>query len=225
MDSEGLVVEGRPGRPLAHHKQPFALRGVEHTKSLLEAIRAFKPTALLGVAAQPGAFDDAVLHLMASLNERPIILPLSNPTSLSECTAKAAFEHTGGRCLFASGSPFPRLVVNGAELLPSQSNNAYIFPALGLCLRLCGCTELPEDAFLVAAESLASLVTPAELRAGVLFPPFSQGRRISARIAADVARFCVEAGLGVEPPEVVRLGGWLQFATALQWAPPVVSKL
>ena len=104
VDSSGLVTSRRPGK-LAHHKVPFA-HDLPHVKSLAEAVALVRPTVLVGVSAVPGAFTPAVLSLMASLNPRPIILPLSNPTHLAECTLAEALDGTGGRGIVATGSPF-----------------------------------------------------------------------------------------------------------------------
>jgi len=219
MDSQGLVCERRPGKPLAAHKLPFA-QPQPHTASLLDAIRRFRPTALLGVAAQPGAFGPAELAQLALHAPRPIVMPLSNPTSLAECTAEEAFQATGGRCLFASGSPFPPLRQGHCLLQPSQANNAYIFPALGLGALLSRAVRLSDDAFLAAAEALAARVSDEMLQRGELFPPFQAAREASAAVAAAVAARCVEEGAGVEPAGLAAAGGWEALARQTFWSPP-----
>ena len=226
LDSQGLVCASR--HKLAHHKRPFA-HDVPFVKDLLVAVRAHRPHVLLGVAAQGGAFTAEVLREMAALNERPVLLPLSNPTSLAECTAAEAFEHTAGRCLFASGSPFPAVRTAGGRLLePSQANNAYIFPALGYGALLCAATSLPDEAFLEAAKVLAAQLADAELVAGALFPPWSRIRDTAARIAAAVAAHAVADGRGVEPQGLADAGGWERYARAHMWYPqplPIDAKL
>jgi malate dehydrogenase (oxaloacetate-decarboxylating)(NADP+) len=125
VDSKGLVVRSRTD--LADQKRPYAH---EHAPidNLLEAVKALKPTAIVGVAAVGGAFTEAVLGEMARLNERPIVFGLSNPTSKAECTAEQAYAATGGRALFACGSPFDPVTIEGRTWVPRQGNNSYIFP-------------------------------------------------------------------------------------------------
>ena len=219
LDSQGLVTASRPGK-LAHHKQAFAHADVPFVRDLLSAVRLFKPHALVGVSAQPGAFDAAVLAAMAAQHARPILMPLSNPTSKAECSAADAFAATQRRCLFASGSPFdPVPMPDGRLLTPSQANNAYIFPALGLGAVLSRAAWLPDDTFLVAAEVLASLVPDTDLHRGILFPPLSRVRDTSARVAAAVAAHAVADGRGVAPQGVAAAGGWEAFVRAQMWSP------
>ncbi|MEE2765532.1 MAG: NAD-dependent malic enzyme, partial [Candidatus Neomarinimicrobiota bacterium] len=129
IDSQGLVVKGR--EKLTRSKLPFAHHHVP-IKNILEIINTIKPTALIGVSGQPQSFTKPVLQAMARINERPIIFALSNPTSMSECTADQAYGWTNGRCVFASGSPFQPVTINGESFIPGQGNNAYIFPGVGL---------------------------------------------------------------------------------------------
>src|SRR6266568_2473564 len=123
VDSKGLVIKGRAD--LAAHKRPYAHDHVP-ARSLLEAVEALRPTAIIGVAAVGGAFSEEVVRTMAAQNERPIVFALSNPTSKSECTAQEAYRHTSGRALFACGSPFDPVTLNGRSYVPRQGNNSYI---------------------------------------------------------------------------------------------------
>ena len=133
--------------------------------SLLDAVKALRPTALVGVSTIGGAFDETVVREMARLNERPIIMPLSNPTHLSECTFEDAVRWTEGRVVFASGSPFPPTTMDSARdgktrtLYPAQANNAYVFPAVGRAAVLAGAGSVTDDDFLVAAEALSRTVS------------------------------------------------------------------
>lgn len=122
---------------------PFA-HALPPCKTLAAAVQQLRPTALIGVSTMAGAFTPEVLQAMAALNERPIVFPLSNPTSKSECTFEAAVAATGGRVLFASGSPFGPVAApgSGRMLHPAQANNAYIFPAVGHAAVLAHCREI-----------------------------------------------------------------------------------
>jgi malate dehydrogenase (oxaloacetate-decarboxylating)(NADP+) len=233
MDSKGLLCASRPdAATLPHHKRPFAHDGIAHVRTLEAAVRALRPTALVGVSAQAGAFSAEVLVAHAAANARPIVFALSNPTSCAECTAaQAVASAPGGRVLFASGSPFEDVPGGapggGAALHPSQANNAYIFPALGFGAALSRATSLPDDTFILAAEVLASMVGDKELNQGQLFPPLERIRDVSVRIAAAVAAHAVADGRGVAPPGVAAAGGWEPFVRAQMWRPPpaIESKL
>ena len=148
VDSRGLVVKDRAN--LAEHKLAYAH---EHAPigDFLTAIRTLKPTAIIGVAAMGGAFTREVLQAMAQLNERPIVFALSNPTSKSECTAEEAYRHTGGRALFACGSPYPSVKLNGTIFVPRQGNNSYIFPGVGLGAIASGARRITDEMFMTAA--------------------------------------------------------------------------
>jgi malate dehydrogenase (oxaloacetate-decarboxylating)(NADP+) len=184
FDSRGLVVKSRTG--LAHHKLAYA-HDHAPVATLLDAVKALKPTAIIGVAAVGGAFTQEVVGAMTALNPRPIVFALSNPTSKAECTAEQAYAWSNGRALFACGSPFDALTVNGKRLVPRQGNNSYIFPGVGLGAILSGTTRITEPMFMEAARTLAQLVTQADLDQGSLYPPLKDIREVSARIAAVVA--------------------------------------
>ena len=125
FDSRSLVVASRTD--LAEHKRPYAHEGPRIT-DFLQAVQTLKPTAIIGVAAVGGTFTQAVLETVARLNPRPIVFALSNPTSKSECTAEQAYQWTGGKALFACGSPFDPVTFEGQTFVPRQGNNSYIFP-------------------------------------------------------------------------------------------------
>ena len=205
VDSKGLVTAARTD--LAPHKVPFAH---EHPPvgDLHTAVRTLKPTALIGVAAQPKAFSEPILRTFAEQELRPIVFALSNPTSKAECTAEEAYRWTDGRALFASGSPMAPVELDGHLFAPRQANNVYIFPGLGLGVVATQARRVSDAMFLEAARTLADTVTDGDLAEGALFPPLPEIRRVSVRIAAAVARVAHQEGLSTEPlPD--DLEGWL----------------
>lgn len=196
MDSRGLVVRRRAD--LAIHKQPYAHEH-EPVERLEDAVLQIKPTALIGVSGQPGVFSRAVLEQMAQQNERPIIFALSNPTAKAECTAEEAYGGTGGRAIFASGSPFAPVSVKGKTRYTGQANNAYIFPGLGLAKVAFGLERITDTMFLAAAQALARKVDEADLRTGTLFPPLQRMGNVSAAIAAAIGCVAYKEGFAQTP--------------------------
>src|SRR5262245_12167554 len=154
-----------------------------------------KPTASVGVAAVGGTFTPDVLQAMASLNERPIVFALSNPTSKSECSAEEAYRYTGGRALFACGSPYEPVKLDGETFVPRQGNNSYIFPGVGLGAIASGARRITDEMFMSASHALAQLVSDRDLEQGSLYPALPRIREVSARIAAEVARVTYKQGL------------------------------
>ena len=195
VDSRGLVVKGREG--LNKHKLPYAH---EHTPvgDFLSAIKTLKPTAIIGVAAVGGTFTLEVLRTMAEINEQPIVFALSNPTSKAECSAEEAYRHTDGRALFACGSPYDPVTLNGKTFVPRQGNNSYIFPGVGLGGIACGATLVTDEMFMAAARTLAGLVTDDDLKQGSLYPALPRIREVSLQIAAAVARVAYRRSLAAQ---------------------------
>ena len=196
VDSQGLVVRERT--KLAAHKLAYAH---DHPRvgDLLTAIKMLRPTAIVGVAAVGGTFTPEVLEEMACINEQPIIFALSNPTSQAECTAEEAYRWTGGRALFACGSPFDPVRINGRTLVPRQGNNSYIFPGVGLGAIACNAKSITADMFMSAAHKLAHLVTESDLQQGSLYPALPRIREVSASIAAAIAETAHKHGLAGKP--------------------------
>jgi len=195
VDSKGLVCASRTD--LTHHKKPWAHQ-TEFIKTLSEAIETFKPTALIGASGMSGAFTPEILQAMAKINDRPVIFALSNPTSKAECTAEAAYVHTEGRCLFASGSPFPAVHHQGRTHTPGQGNNVYIFPGVGLGAIAARAKEVTDGMFLTAARIVADMVTDDERASGNLYPSLKRIREVSGRIAVEVAKEAFREGLARE---------------------------
>ena len=196
LDSRGLVIASRTDLPA--HKRPYAH---EHAPvgDLLSAVTELKPTAIIGLAAVGGMFTEAVVKAMAEINRQPIIFALSNPTSQSECTADEAYRWTDGRALFACGSPFDPVTVNGKTLVARQGNNSYIFPGVGLGVIASGARHVTDEMFNAAARMLVAEVSDADLAQGSLYPPLSRVREVSARIATAVAEVAYERKLAVTP--------------------------
>jgi malate dehydrogenase (oxaloacetate-decarboxylating)(NADP+) len=199
FDAHGLVVAGRAG--LNDTARRYAL---EHAPvaGLAEAVRALRPTALIGVSGQPGLFTREVLEALAEVSPRPAVFALSNPTSRAECSAEQAYRWTGGRALFSSGSPCASLELHGRRFAPSQTNNAYVFPGVGLAVVASGARRVTEGMFLAAATALAGMADETLLAAGALLPPIDRIREVSLRVAVAVARVAIGEGLATrELPE------------------------
>jgi malate dehydrogenase (oxaloacetate-decarboxylating)(NADP+) len=196
VDSRGLVVKNRA--ELAEHKLPYAH---EHApvSDFLAAIRALKPTAIIGVSAVGGTFTPEVLQAMAELNARPIVFALSNPTSKAECTAEEAYRHTRGKALFACGSPYDPVKLYGRTFVPRQGNNSYIFPGVGLGAIASGARRITDEMFMSAARTLADLVNESDLEQGSLYPALPRIREVSARIAEEVAKVAYRRGFATAP--------------------------
>jgi len=196
VDSRGLVVRNRPG--LTEHKLRYA-HDQAPIGDFLTAIRTLKPTAIIGVAAVGGAFTPEVLQTMASINHRPIVFALSNPTSKAECSAEEAYCHTGGRAVFACGSPYDPVAFDGKMFVPRQGNNSYIFPGVGLGAIASGARLVTDEMFMAAAHMLTHLVSEADIEQGSLYPALPRIREVSAHIAAAVAEVAYRRGLAVGP--------------------------
>jgi len=195
VDSRGLVVRNRAG--LNEQKNRYAHYHAPIT-DFLSAVRDLKPTAIIGVAAVGGTFTPEVLQTMAQINKRPIIFALSNPTSKAECSAEEAYRHTDGRALFACGSPYDPVQLDGKTFVPRQGNNSYIFPGVGLGAIVSGTRLVTDEMFMVAARTLAQLVSEADINQGSLYPALPRIREVSASIAAAVASVAYERGLAAK---------------------------
>jgi malate dehydrogenase (oxaloacetate-decarboxylating)(NADP+) len=214
VDSKGLIVRSRL-ESLQHFKKPWAHEH-EPVNTLLDAVKAIKPTVLIGSSGAGQTFTKEVVEAMSSFNEKPIILALSNPTSQSECTAEQAYTWSKGRAIFASGSPFDPIEYDGKVYMSGQANNAYIFPGLGLGLIMSGAIRVHDDMLLAASEALAAEVSQENFDNGLIYPPFSNIRKISAHIAADVAAKAYELGLATRLPQPENL---VAYAESCMYSP------
>jgi len=197
VDSKGLLVKNR-GDDMPKHKIPFA-HDAEHVTSLAAAIEKIRPTALVGVSGVGRSFTTEVLRSMAAINEKPVIFALSNPTSKAECTAEEAYLHTGGRAIFATGSPFKPVDYQGRTISPGQGNNVYIFPGVGLGALSCAAERVDDSMFLAAAKTLAAEVTAEDLARGSVYPSLTRIRSVSLKIAKAVAERAYALGYAKLP--------------------------
>lgn len=189
VDSQGLVALDRPGK-LADHKVYFARddnKGQQY-KTLEEVVEYVQPTILMGLSTIGGAFTPSILQKMAAINERPVIFPLSNPSSKSECTFQEAIKYTNGRCLFASGSPFPTLNWEGTDLVPGQGNNMYVFPGIGLGAILSKAVSVTQGMIYASGEALAESLTPEETELNWMYPGIHRIRDVSVVVTRGVIR-------------------------------------
>lgn len=203
VDSKGLVFEGRRD-PIDDDKRPFALSRSElawfgldpgDAHALERIVACVEPTVLVGTSGRPGAFTETAIRQMAARTERPVVLPLSNPTANSEAVPSDVLAWTDGRALVATGSPFAPVDFGGRIRVIGQANNVFIFPGVGLGSIVAGSREVSDEMFLVAASTLASSVPVARVEEGALYPPLSTLRPVSRQIAVDVARESCRQGL------------------------------
>jgi malate dehydrogenase (oxaloacetate-decarboxylating)(NADP+) len=194
VDLDGLLIEGR--KNMMSHNIHYARDNEE--MDFIQAIKTLKPHILIGASGAKGAFTKEVIELMAEQNDRPVLFALSNPTSKSECTAEQAYSYSKGKAIFASGSPFGPIEYKGKTYITGQSNNAYIFPGIGLAATICGAKRIADDFFLEAAKTLANEVTEEDIQQGKLYPSLMQLRSISTEIAVSVISKARELDLAKE---------------------------
>ncbi|XP_055545115.1 NADP-dependent malic enzyme-like [Wyeomyia smithii] len=202
FDKDGLVVKGRSSVESNDHRIRYE-KNHPHTDDFAEVVKLVKPSVLIGASAVTGAFTREILQMMTEYNERPVIFALSNPTPLAECTAQQAYDCTQGRCLFASGSPFPQVNFNGKTYITGQGNNAYIFPGIALGVIVSGTYHISDNFFLIAAKVVAEKLSDEDLSRGSLYPPLSAIKDCSLEIALGVMQFAYENGIASTYPEPV----------------------
>jgi malate dehydrogenase (oxaloacetate-decarboxylating) len=163
--------------------------------SLADVVANAKPTVLIGVSGQAGAFTEPVIREMAKHVHRPVIFPLSNPTSRSEATPEQLMAWTDGRALIGVGSPFPPVVVNGQSVPINQTNNSYIFPGVGLGVLASEARRVNDAMFMAAAKALAELSPTVQDKNGRLLPPVTELRNVAVAVARAVGRQAQADGL------------------------------
>jgi len=204
FDTQGLVVAGRPG--LTAHKLPYAhklapskpfdhLDLASECPQIAAAVEDFKPTTLIGVSTVGKLFSREVVEAMSRHNVRPIIFALSNPIEKHECLPGDAYEWSRGKVVYAGGVQFPPVHLNGQTFLPSQANNLYIFPAVGMAIYATNAKRVTDDMFIEAAHAVADQVNTEQLKLGMLFPPQSNILEVEIQTAARVAKLVFDERL------------------------------
>jgi len=231
VDRRGLVTEARPG--LEEFKATYARTVAEVAAfachdpahiTLEETITNVRPTILVGTSGATGLFSEAVVRAMAAVTPRPVVFPLSNPTSKAECTAAQAIEWSEGRAIVATGSPFDPVTYRGRRYRIGQGNNAFIFPGVGLGLWAGGVRRVTNAMFLAGAQALAALVQQADLDQGAVYPELARIRDCSHAVACAVIRCAVAEGHaapaildGLE--ETVRRAMWVPVYRPVRYEP------
>jgi malate dehydrogenase (oxaloacetate-decarboxylating) len=220
VDSKGLVSQARTQLERfkrAYAREPEEVAGYDCENrsriSLVEAIANAQPTILIGTSATPGIFTREIVETMSRFNERPIVLPLSNPTSKAECTPEHAIQWSDGRAIVATGSPFPPVEYNGVRYRTGQANNALLFPGVGLGVVVARAERVTDGMFLDAAGALADMTSPSDLEGGAVYPELRRIRECSHAVACATIRRAVEEGYGdegilVDLEETVRRAMW-----------------
>lgn len=179
--------------PYAHPHAP--------TRDFAAAIESIKPTTIIGVSTIGGAFTKEVVEAMCRVNERPIILALSNPTSCAECTPEQAYTWSNGKAIYAAGVPFSPVTLNGQTFIPGQANNFYIFPAVAMAIYATKGKRVTDEMFIEAAKAVADQVSPELLKQGLLYPLQGDILETEIKTAARVAQLVFDSGLaGIERP-------------------------
>jgi malate dehydrogenase (oxaloacetate-decarboxylating) len=201
MDSRGVISESRGlddyKKELAWPEDMAASLGLndEQRKSLQRVVAAYKPTVLIGTSGQGGSFDEATIRAMAAATETPVILPMSNPTEISEAEPEDVLRWTEGRALVATGSPFDDVELRGVTQRIGQANNVFIFPGLGLGTIVSGASEVTDGMISASAHALAGSLTDEELSARCLMPEVTRLWDICGNVAAAVGLQAIQDGV------------------------------
>jgi malate dehydrogenase (oxaloacetate-decarboxylating) len=222
IDSKGLLTADRSMEPYkkVYAQDPARLAGWKiagDVPSLLETIENARPTALLGLSGQPRAFTEPVVKAMAAGQARPIIFPLSNPTSACEALPEELIEWTEGRAIVATGSPFAPVVYKGKTYTVGQGNNAFIFPGLGMGSILSEAREITDGMVLAAAYALADYAAQKHLPRGDIYPPVDELNEVSARVATRVIEQAFDDGVA-QSKKVTRATA-AEYVRAKFWKP------
>jgi malate dehydrogenase (oxaloacetate-decarboxylating) len=203
IDKDGLLVEGMA---VSEEQRAWLKpRGLvadwkianQEKITLLDTVINTKATVLIGVTGQAGTFSEKILQALAQNTDIPVVLPLSNPTSQSECTAEEAFRFTDGKCICATGSPFPPVHAGKEKRFVSQCNNLFVFPGMGLGALVSGTSIITDQMFMDASRAISDMMTPEDLKQGKVLPAITDVRMVSSKVALAVAKAARDAGLGL----------------------------
>src|SRR6201981_212268 len=198
FDINGLLDSSRTD--LVDFQKPYAHKHAP-TRDFVTAIESIKPTTIIGVSTVGGAFTQTVSEAMSRINERPVVLALSNPTEKAECTPEQAYTWSKGKAIYAAGVQFPPVQLDGQTFLAGQANNFYIFPAVGMAIFATQASRVTDERFIEAAGGVADQVAPELLRQGLLYPPQANILETEIQTAARVATLVFAAGwAGVPRP-------------------------
>jgi malate dehydrogenase (oxaloacetate-decarboxylating)(NADP+) len=198
FDINGLLESSR--KDLVDFQKPYAHKHAP-TRDFVAAIESIKPTTIIGVSTIGGAFTRQVVEAMSRINERPVVLALSNPTDKAECTPEQAYRWSEGKAIYAAGVQFPPVHLNGQIFLPGQANNFYIFPAVGMAIFATQAKRVTDDMFIEAAKAVADQVPSNLLKQGLLYPLQSNILETEIETAARVAKLVFASDLArVEKP-------------------------
>src|ERR1700726_807735 len=192
FDVNGLLEASRPD--LLDFQKPYAHKHAP-TRDFVAAIESIKPTTIIGVSTIGGAFTQKVVEAMSRINERPVILALSNPTEHAECTAEQAYNWSKGKAIYAAGVQFQPVRYSGKTFLPGQANNFYIFPAVGMAIFATQAKRVSDEMFIEAAQAVADQVSPELLKQGLLYPLQSNILETEIQTAARVAKLVFDSDL------------------------------
>jgi malate dehydrogenase (oxaloacetate-decarboxylating)(NADP+) len=197
FDVNGLLESTRTD--LFDFQKPYAHKHVP-TRDFVGALESIKPTTIIGVSTIGGAFNQKVVEALSRINERPVILALSNPTDHAECTAEQAYTWSKGKAIYAAGVQFAPVKYNGRTFLPGQANNFYIFPAVGMAIYATQAKRVTDQMFIEAGQAVDQV--PADLlKQGMLYPLQSNILEAEIQTAARVAKLVFDFGLArVERP-------------------------
>jgi malate dehydrogenase (oxaloacetate-decarboxylating)(NADP+) len=192
FDVHGLLEATR--KDLVDFQKPYAHQQAP-TKDFVAAIESTKPTTIIGVSTIGGAFTQKVVETMSRINDRPVILALSNPTEHAECTPEQAYEWSKGKAIYAAGVPFPPVRYDGQTFLPGQANNFFIFPAVGMAIFATQAKRVTDEMFIEAAQAVADQVPGDLLKEGLLYPLQANVLEVETQTAARVAQLVFDRGL------------------------------
>jgi malic enzyme len=219
-DSRGLVIAGRQGlddRKAQFAAPPSVVASWENQGDSLDleaTVLGHKPSILIGVSGQPGTFTEPMIRAMAAAHDRPIVMPLSNPTDFSEATPTNILNWSQGRALISTGSPFDDVVYEGTRFEIGQANNVFIFPGVGLGAVVSQARQITSGMFLAASQALAEAVDDDRLRQGGLFPPITEMRDVSIKVALAVIDAAVADGVAeplIDPVAAMNRIAWEPF--------------